>query len=940
MRRARRTHDLWTACLLAAWLATAATAQEEGAWSPEKQYGPMMAAPEPGDADHAPEPQSAAAGIAAWARLREADGEAGRPLPLAGSWMADGMYGPARFVAMIEQGHHVLPTFTGVSFGVIRRHWQGEGALDGLVASYRPALEYAREHRLPIAFREWNWSQMPPKFQQLKAKREKAEVSLEAELRVIPDGKPGKLTDPFGPVEGWRDWGRMWFGNELMRRVQQIYPDPPMVIFLNNNEGPKVRSAGQIPDDYPRMIGFLGGRKPANKREKERAIRAGYQARYAAMFEAARQALVEPAWKRNVKFVGYNNLWDTGYIGQGDRPRPGIWFERDAGWLAWRMYDGGMPELYDNDWQPGKQDHGVHSPQFEAMNYYSAQRRIFERDPDFYWSTIVWEGGRVNNVFRGRRSSSKPYRYITRGQRWDFARYEGWVQFTLWATRPRSMREFRWPPSQKHAYDQGTFMAVVRSVDRPWNDPVLREFWRFGKLVPNPGQRHPWALSDEQPDWVRDFDRWYLLTCDANPPRQTWTGGTKLRVFAEALVLGEAPQRRWLIYAHAPLGAVAGPTVELPGHGAVTLPSVPRSGSFFLLEEAGGTLRTLHAGGPAELALEASPGAPGETVRLSAHVAHASPDARITGFAWDFGDGTSREARTLEAVEHTFEAPGDYLVTVRGERAGAEPLVAQVALRVGPAPAGTLVYDLPLDEAFAWEGPWGDSGGPGHELVTYRHLPNRGHAPSPVLVGGRFVDDAERGRVLALDGGAHGGVWLIRGRQTVMDKEGHPSQTLSMWFKADRTEGRQVLYAQGYHAAGFNIYLDGQTLYAGSWAPSGLQTRAGGWHPVWGRDWPGHWLTHEAIEPGRWYHVALVLDEASSEVTGGKQRLYVNGERVDVGPGVRIPRQYAPPRIGRAAIPFRGPLTRFHDHGADEVPEPQPFRGRIDHFRFTHEAGE
>jgi hypothetical protein len=163
------------------------------------------------------------------------------------------------------------------------------------------------------------------------------------------------------------------------------------------------------------------------------------------MFQAARDAMVAPRWKENVRFVGYNLLWDTGYIGQGDRPRPGIWFEPDQGWLDWRTYQGVMPELYDNDWQPGKRDYGTHSPQFEAMNYHSVQPRLFERDPHLYWATIVWDGGRVSDEFRGRRSSSKPFWYITRGQRWDFARYEGWVQFTLWTTRPRSMREFRFP---------------------------------------------------------------------------------------------------------------------------------------------------------------------------------------------------------------------------------------------------------------------------------------------------------------------------------------------------------------------------------------------------------------------------------------------------------------------------------------------------------------
>ncbi len=903
-------------------------------WHPEKLYGPMMGEEEKNEKE-APDVAagvSTAAGIAAWARLAKADGPAGRPLPLAGSWMAGKMFGPDRFVEMIESGHHMLPTFSGVSFGVIRKHWQGGNALDGLIESYRPALEYARKHKLPIALREWNWSDMPPKFQQLAAKREKQDIPTADDLRIIEDGKPQKQTDPFGPVEGWRAWGEMWLGNNLIRAMQEIYPDPPMVILLNNNEGPKVRNADQIPDDYPRLEDFLDGKPPASKREKERAIRQGYQQRYAAMFEAARDALVEPAWKQNVKFVAYNNLWDTGYIGQGNRPRPGIWFEPDDGWLAWRMYDGGMPELYDNDWQPGKTDYSAtHSPQTEAMNYYAAQPRLFERDPDYYWSTIVWEGARVNNVFRGRRASSKPYRYITRGQRWDFNRYEGWVQFCLWTTRPRSIREFRWPPSDKHAYDAGTFMALVRSVDRPWDNDVLREFWRFGKLVPNPAESHPWSLSQDQPEWVRNFERWYLLTCDANPPRDQWSGGTALRVFAQALVRGDAPQRRWLIYAHAPLGAVPEPTVTVPGYtknnGKVKLPSVATSGSFFLLDENSGEVKTLIPGGPAELSLQADHEQVdvGETVRFTPRIAHAS-GLEFNGFSWNFGDGeTLDRADTLTPQEHTFARPGLHVVSITGHLPEGKRVVEEIAVHVGEPADQTVKYDLPLADAFDWEGPWGDSDKPDHELITYRHVPNAGALPSPVLVGGRFVEDDDRGRVLELDGNEHQGLWLIRSGDTVMDKKGHANQTLALRFKAADIDGRQMLYAQGYGPAGFNIYLDNGTLYAGAWATSKLGTDKGGWHPVWGRSWDGHWLKHEGIEAGRWYNVVLELRDATTQVEDGKQILHLDGETVATGPGVRVPRHYAPPRIGRAAIPLRGLMTRLHDGGKDI----SPFRGRL-----------
>ena len=409
---------------------------------------------------------------------------------------------------------------------------------------------------------------------------------------MVLDGEKSRLMDPFGPVEGWAAFGEYWAGNAAMRKVQEIYPDPPMVVFLNNNEGPRVRSANQVPEDYPRFTA-IHGEGPFTRYEKDVAIREGYHKRYEAMMSTMRETLEKPAWRENTTFVAYNSIWGAAYIGQGNRPRPGITFDPDSGWQEWRVFDGTMPELYDNDWQPAKTDYRPWSPQTEAMNYASVLDRLFDIDPDLYWSSIVWEGGRVADVWRGRRGSSKTYHYITRGQRWDFDRYEGWVQFGLWVTRPRAYREFRWPPSERHAFDEGAFTAVVNSVNRPWKNDVLKRFWRFGELVPNPDESHPWSLDASQPQWVKDLDRWYLLTCDANPPRSEWDSNTRIRVFSVALELGEEPEREWLVYAHAPLGAVARPTLQLPGYGELTLPSVPKTGSFFHVKEHGKEHRPL-----------------------------------------------------------------------------------------------------------------------------------------------------------------------------------------------------------------------------------------------------------------------------------------------------------------------------------------------------------
>jgi len=79
----------------------------------------------------------------------------------------------------------------------------------------------------------------------------------------------------------------------------------------------------------------------------------------AAAFQAARDSLVEPVWRQNIQLDFYNVLWNSGYIGYDNTnkpPQPGVWLDNDTGWLEWKLYDGAMPELYDNDWQPDKTD--------------------------------------------------------------------------------------------------------------------------------------------------------------------------------------------------------------------------------------------------------------------------------------------------------------------------------------------------------------------------------------------------------------------------------------------------------------------------------------------------------------------------------------------------------------------------------------------------------
>jgi hypothetical protein len=819
----------------------------------------------------------AAADIAAWA-VQSTTGPKGRPLPLAGNWMCENQsdrrpdesplhWGPEYMMELTRGGHHVLISFVD-SFSVA--HWRyvaGSERHESKVIAYKqhwlPVLEYCRDNRLPIAIRGWNWDTYPITYQDAKM-RSGSTIPADQDVRLFDGGQPTKYTDPMGPIDAWRETGAFWLGNPLAQWMREIYPDPPMVILLNNNEAGKIHSAEELATKGDRYRAAYGddASRAAN------ILSSGYLERRQAMYDAARDAA--GLWSKVLRFVAYNNLWNTMEVGRKQIDWPADGYPLPEPW------DGGMLELYDNDWQPGKADFRPWSMQAEAMNCAGVLPDIFRQNPDFFWSTITWDGERPASVYRPRGNpvagTGKVYYYITRGQRWDHHRLEGWAQFGLWVQRPRLAFEFRGNPARS-AYDDLTWQTMVRMVDRPWNHPVLREFWQYGELVPNRKESPFWPLKGDQPEWLQKLDRWFLLTSSANPPRPEikavtdsaeagqrlpdeiveedveWNQYTRIAVWAVALKLAKTPSR-WLIYAHAPLGDVRDSTLRLPEYGEVAIDVIPVSGSFFLVEEATNRVQTLVAGTPGQC-----------------------------GTFW----------------ERPEEVPD------------------------------ARVYDLPLDETFAWQGPWDAADDDPLRLVTYRHLPNRGVAPPAVLTGGRFVDDSERGRVLELTGGQDG-IWLIADKNTVMASPGHADRTISFWIRPTDVQSRQVLYAEGNLGVGLNIHLDGGRIHAGAWAPADALA------------WEGVWVSSPEIAPDTWTQVALVLEDAATSVQPDRFRLYINGRLAGAVPGVQMPKCYTPPRLGQPVSNWRGvPMTRFVRALAKKE-SVAGFRGRFDDFLMVNEA--
>ena len=87
------------------------------------------------------------------------------------------------------------------------------------------------------------------------------------------------------------------------------------------------------------------------------------------------------------------------------------------------------------------------------------------------------------------------------------------------------------------------------------------------------------------------------------------------------------------------------------------------------------------------------------------------------------------------------------------------------------------------------------------------------------------------------------------------------ARTVSLWFKANSTGTRQVLYKEGASVNGFSIYIENGDVYFHAWESN----------DTWG-------AITAPVSSGVWNHVAFVFDE--SAISGEHFRGYLNGEYV------------------------------------------------------------
>lgn len=561
---------------------------------------PLTAALEP------PAPSDAARKVAEEIRaeaLLPPDGPEGRPLPLASHWNTGrfpGSFEPSHQIELLQQGHRILP-------------WMSEPTGDphnaNFQAYYKPLVSYIAELELPFSMRGTQWEAM------LYGEEYRDQPYDRWAGVITPDGERRNQVSPFGPVEMWEDPAGRYVDSEAMRWLQAEYPEPPLVVWNGNNEAQRLRWH-EVHDSKRYLEKHGDARSDGFKR---RVVAEGWTERYAAMFEAMRDAMEKDAWRRNLRFIGY------GAFGPAHMGRWGGWkdyslhTEDEMTW-EWHAWDGATPSYYTHDWNANR-DHWVWSTQVQSMNWVFVLEQAFDANPDFWFEISTWDGNtghpdlwmealgleepadlpeeasepfddeqreRAERIIEEHgQSIPKALTYMRDGQTYPPERALGWVQYGMWLLRPRVVREYRCHTTQLEPFKE-YWLQVVQAVDTVWEDETLREFWRHGELVPNTAQRHPYQT--DLPSQVEDGPRWFLLETDLDPERP-WDMQTNLPVFSLALKLPppdeSAGTPRWLVYAHSPLKDRTDVEITVPGFGAINV-DTPRAGAFYLIDETAG----------------------------------------------------------------------------------------------------------------------------------------------------------------------------------------------------------------------------------------------------------------------------------------------------------------------------------------------------------------
>lgn len=553
--------------------------------------------------------------------------ETNHPLPLASTWQDGGLIyqhkhnrGKGSFfdlpeqISLIQIGHHFLPVVGVESYNYnvnssTNNYWD-------FPESYYDCMGFFRDKKLPFTVSMTQWEEA---FYLDKGAFKDDKLTIETKQNPFCGGnelnKATKYVSAFGDSDSWNSLGEKWVAETKFKLMDKgnnkgIYPNPPLVVMLSNNEAKKMKYC-MINNSYESLCDEIeisnddGKRKCLNKKYKDRylSLQQGFRDGFLSLNDRSQ-------WANNMKFVGYDvnalrsfGRWD-GWKKYSTYYQGGKIMEHHKYW------DGSSMSYYLVDGNIQMSDFKVYSPQIEFMNIEMILEDTRLDKSNFWYEMSVWDGfdcryngdkcleleydSKYDNEYKkGEMHYSKRSWYRKNNQEFTAGRYKGLIQFGMWLNRPRVVREFRMGYQSRETVGLDYFDNLLDAVDIVYEDQILKKFWRQGELIKNRKHIHPYQKSIPDGNLYKNRDRWYLLDTDKDPERP-WSLNTEIPVFSLARVLGDKPNREWLVYAFAPQGEENNVRIKIPedsldGNTSIVaqeiVVDVSQEGSFYYVKE-------------------------------------------------------------------------------------------------------------------------------------------------------------------------------------------------------------------------------------------------------------------------------------------------------------------------------------------------------------------
>ncbi|MEA2110994.1 MAG: hypothetical protein U9P71_02985 [Campylobacterota bacterium] len=477
-------------------------------------------------------------------------------LPIVAHWNAgypentNGM-DPDYMLSLIEDGLHVLPS------------WHLDPYWDDVVPQeyYKASILRAAALNLPLVFITTPFEEallQDSTFSNKRGLRDPAVVDLNGD-RIAE-------LSPFALDRQWYNAGEYWAGSSILEKIQEWYPNPPLVMFVADKKASKLFWI--YAEDSKRYMNAYSNN--ANYRDadfKRSVMSEAWKNKYSQLKNGFIDSLESNAWKESVKFVSYNEV----PVAMGQRSS---WAESatysDESLSVWSETADAVVSEFHIDSNDGESASAVIGPHTRANNI------------EFIYN----EARGVNPNFAKQLSLSDNWTMESPEE------YRGFIQLALWLTRPSVIREsidksVDWIENGDDI--KKYFQEIVDSVEMIHNNELLHQFWSQGILVANADYN---GVNDNAiPSQYVNSNRWFLLDVDINP-RQPWNTGDYINVWAVALSLGEAPNREWLLYVQSPEGDQENISVNVPGYKEVIVDS-NKEGAFYVIEEAQSSTQTI-----------------------------------------------------------------------------------------------------------------------------------------------------------------------------------------------------------------------------------------------------------------------------------------------------------------------------------------------------------